>query len=398
MKKARILYLEMSTAGTIGGSHHSLYFLIRELDQNRYEPIIGFYESNELESDFRELGARVEILSGPARFRGLAPFRGPLNVLNSLRRAFNSIGNFSVTVIATAMQRARWLRENRIDLVHFNNNPFSGDWILACRLLGIPCVAHLRGIRTRLDRLPIYLASRVDHVFCISQAVFDSLTGCGCKAANFSVLHNGIDPGKVQPDTPANVLRQELDVLDDTLLIGMVGNIKRWKGQKVLVEALPAVIKENPDIVCVFVGMVDDKGKPYYEEIKAFIADNNLERHAIFAGYSRNVANYLNAFELVVHASTNPEPFGRVIIEAMALEKPVIASRGGGVPEIVDESCGRMFTPGSSEELSMVINELLTDPQELISLGVAGRKRVDTHFNISTNARRTMEVYDRLLA
>jgi glycosyltransferase involved in cell wall biosynthesis len=399
MRKKRIFYLELSTAGTIGGSHHSLYFLVRELDRARYEPIVGFYEHNEFENEFRELGADVRILQPPNGFFGPRPFTGRLAVLNPLRRAFNSAANFISAVFLPMLRHARWLKANRVDLVHLNNHAFSGDWILACRLLGIPCVAHARGMRVKLDRFPLYIAKKLDRVFCISQAVCDSLVRCGCESDNFLLLHNGIDPEKLKVRRAADEIRSDLGISPSQPVIGMVGNIKRWKGQRVLVEALPAIIAKNPQLVCVFVGAVDGEDQPYFAEIEVFINEHGLSESVTFAGYTRNVPDYINIMDLVVHASIEPEPFGRVIIEAMAMGKPVVASGDGGVPEIVDEpACGLTFRPGSAEGLANSVNELLSNRPGLEAIGLSGLERVNSHFHIRTNAARTMEVYETLLA
>ena len=397
MQKKRIFYLELSTAGTIGGSFHSLYYLVRELDKSRYEPVVGFYEHNELEEDFRRLGAEVRILQPPKGFLGPRPFKGWLSPFNTLRRILNSGVNFLYSVFLPMFRHARWLKANGIDLVHLNNHAFSGDWILACRLLRIPCVAHARGMRVKLDRFPIYIAKRLDQVFCISQAVYDSLVSCGCDSHNFLLLHNGIDPQSLTIQRSAERIRQDLGIAPDQAVIGMVGNIKRWKGQKVLVEALPTIIANDPKLVCVFVGAVDKEDQPYFGEMQELIEQHGLSEYVIFAGYTRDVPDFINIMDIVVHASVEPEPFGRVIIEAMAMGKPVVASRDGGVPEIVDEPCcGRTFLPGSAKGLAAVLLELLSDPSRLDTIGKAGLRRVNSHFHIRTNAERTTKVYETL--
>jgi glycosyltransferase involved in cell wall biosynthesis len=118
----------------------------------------------------------------------------------------------------------------------------------------------------------------------------------------------------------------------------------------------------------------------------------------IITGFKRDVANYINGLSVQIHASIAPEPFGRVLLEGMALGKPLVASNGGAVPEIVvDRETGLVFEPGNAEELADRVATLLEDPPLASRYGAAGRARLESAFSIAHNAERTQALYDRVL-
>jgi glycosyltransferase involved in cell wall biosynthesis len=183
-------------------------------------------------------------------------------------------------------------------------------------------------------------------------------------------------------------------------VIGMVGNLQRWKGQWLLIEAVRKLQTEFPNICCVLIGDVSQsrKHQAYAAELRASIAQHGLEQRILMAGYRQDVPNYLNAFDIIVHASTNPEPFGLVVLEAMAFKKPLVASRAGGVREIVVEGkSGMLFEPGNSDDLARALRELLKDKEAAIRMGQIGYDRLVSEFTIATHVQRVQGVYKKVL-
>jgi len=388
--------VESSSSDIIGGSHYSLYYLVNALDKSIFEPVVGFYENNPMIEKFESIGAHVVVLQGSKSYQLLSKLPSSLRFFNPVRSLLNSMVNFFATACAPALVRLAWLKRNNIQIVHLNNNPFSSDWVIACKILRIPCVSHLRGLRERLGWFQKVIIKNVDAVFCISNAVYNSLVACGCGTRNLKVVHNGVDPDQLKPERSPEEVRHKLGISTSVPVIGMIGNIKRWKGQMVLVKAIAELRKSFPDVICLIVGDIADEG--YFEELQREIRANGLEIHVPFAGYSKVVADYINIMDIVVHASIDPEPFGRVIIEAMAMGKPVIGARAGGVPEIIEEpQCGYTFLPGDSKELSKKIKKLMANPVLAADMGKSGRERVDKLFHVTINASKTCAVYKELL-
>jgi len=393
-KKTRVLYIETSTEGTIGGSHHSLYQLVCAVQNYGIEPIVVFYEENDLIPTFRDAGCIVHILNKPER-KSMLKAAGPIK---PIFRVIESFFFFSYLSTALALKNYLWLKKHKIDLVHLNNNPFSMDWLIASKLHRAPCIAHQRGIRTQLDRSEIVMARCMDRVVCISEYVWNSLKLSGCKTKNFTLIHNGVDISSFSPRPKNYKLLQALAIDSGNVVIGMIGNIKEWKGQHVLVEALGKLVASYPNITVLFVGKFDRHSENYKARILKLSETSGLTENLIFTGYTPNIKEHITLMDIVVHASIQPEPFGRVIIEAMSMGKPVVASNDGGVREIIQhEQSGLLFEPGNSGELAECISRALGRSDLMSSLSSNGRAHVSEHFSIENNARKTVAVYNQLL-
>lgn len=398
-ERIHAVYVETSTDGVVGGSHHSLYFLLRGMDQSRYRLSVVCYEDSSMRAQYEALGCGVHVLRPPRNFRLIPPLPESLRRLGPVRKKINSLFNFVPAVVWPVIIRLLWLKRNRVELVHLNNSPFSGgDWIVACKLSGLACVGHIRGIRNQLDPFQLYLAKKIDAIICISQAVRKSLLECGCKPENLFLIHNAIDPEELHVTESETDLRIRLGIPESSPVLVMVGNIKPWKGQSVLIEAMATVRSAHPETVVVFVGSVRPKDEPHAAELRARARSLGVDDAVIFAGYTEDVPNYLNVATVVVHASTEPEPFGRVIIEAMAMGKAVVGSAAGGVVEIIEDgTTGRLAPPGDPTRLAEVLVSLLDHPDQMHKLGISAKASVNRNFHTTINVQKTVELYQRFL-
>lgn len=158
-------------------------------------------------------------------------------------------------------------------------------------------------------------------------------------------------------------------------LIGIVGRLQRWKGMHTLIEAMPQVLQRYPDAHCVVVGGKHDLEAEYEDFLKTQIADLGLSDRVSMVGLQRNVPEWMQAMDIVVHASDN-EPFGIVIIEAMALGKPVIAGNAGGPTEIITDGVNGLLTPyNDADALAIAVLRYLENPEFAHNMGIAARQR-----------------------
>lgn len=395
----RILYVEGNVDGTIGGSYFSLLFLVQGLDRTRYEPTVVFQREHSLWSRF-EAAAAVRLVARPVSYRFAGGATSGVGRLLQKPLRLLQAGLNLLLFVATSFRYARVLRRERADLLHLNNSiTRTHDWMLAARIAGIPCVVHERGINDRFPFPTRQLTPRLDAVLCISQAVYDNLLARGFAEANLRNVPNGLDPAAVRPGRSVAEVRAELRVPDGARVIGVVGNIREWKGQEVLVRALPAILAEAPDVVCVFVGEATAGDAAYMARIQRHIDEHRLQDHVRFTGYTSQVADYLSAMDVAVHTSITPEPFGRVLLEAMAMRKPVVGSRDGAVVEIVVHGeTGYTFTPGDPADLAARILDLLRDAGRRQAFGDAGYQRLDAHFHTRRNIAKTSAIYDAIFA
>ncbi|WP_193196058.1 glycosyltransferase [Nostoc sp. MG11] len=173
----------------------------------------------------------------------------------------------------------------------------------------------------------------------------------------------------------AEEARRKLDLPLHGPLIGIVGRLQRWKGMHVLVQAMPQVLQKYPDAHCVVVGGKHDLEPDYEEFLKAEIAALGLKERVIMAGLQRNIPEWVQAMDVFVHAS-DKEPFGIVIIEAMALGKPIIAGNAGGPTEIITDGVNGLLTPyGDADKLAIAILRYLDEQEFAQDVGLAARQR-----------------------
>ena len=227
----------------------------------------------------------------------------------------------------------------------------------------------------------MYLAPRLGAVICISKAVEDNFVARGLEDLNLLTIHNGLDPAEMRVTRDANELRAELGVSPTARLIGLVGNLKQWKGQELVVHAMDQLRDEFPDTVCLLIGDTSTDEPSYRRQIEQLVERRGLNNRVLITGFRSDVANYVNLLDIQVHASVAPEPFGRVLLEAMALSKPLVASNAGGVPEIViDGTTGLLFEPKNVGALAGCLRQLLRDPARARMFGTSGPSTVGDRF------------------
>lgn len=407
MSPKRILFVEPNTDGTIGGSTYCLLEVIKHLDKSRFDPIVAFYRDNILVSQFRKI-CQVLILEGgkglvlqrrfPTFYRWFRNTGAILSLLLFAQKTFNAT-YFVVPWFFTLLFTL--LREH-IDLVCINNAPLLADWPLVCKLLGRPCVAYFRGthiIAPQKRSIP----RRYDAVMSISIAVTENAQRQGVDVRNFILIHDGIDVEairqRVSPDPVCS--RKEWLAKPGGFLIGVINNLKEWKGQHVAIEAMRLLRQEHPEIVCLLVGDVadDDDARVYLSRLKKMVVENDLAKNVIFTGYRDDVPNIIAGLDLVLHTSLGNEGFPRVILEAMVLSKPIVASEVGPSSEMLENGVSGFLVPaGDYVALARVILHLYKDRATVLRVGVNGRKRVEQLFNIGVNVKKTEDLFAKLLA
>jgi glycosyltransferase involved in cell wall biosynthesis len=389
-----VLYVELNLDGTIGGSYFSLLYLVSGIDRARFEPRVIFASPNRLIPTFREAGVDARAFEPRQPWRATAPLRPFARLVNFTTAKWHSL--------ASTLRYWRLLRRERIDLLHLNNSFDTGaEWMMAAWLAGVPTVTHQRGLVRDRGRMVRWLARRLSAVICISAAVRRDVESAGIGAARLVTIFNGLDPQALRVTRGEQEIRAELGIPATTRLIGMVGNIQRWKGQHVVLRALASLGAQHPDLACILIGAVSPNNPEdiaYQRELEAEIAALGLGRRVFLTGYRSDVPNYVNALEMLIHASVTPEPFGRVLLEGMAQHKPVIASRAGGAEEIIEHGIsGLLYPPGDAPALAECIGGLLDDARRRREIGEAGYRRLLNVFGIRRNVTETELLYQSIL-
>jgi glycosyltransferase involved in cell wall biosynthesis len=406
--RKKILYVEQSRVGTVGGSHTCLLELVRKIEKTKLEPVVMFYENSYIVENFREAGSRVIVLERPyglnVRERmGLTyPWSLPLSPLLLLfQKVYNGIG-----CAVDVARLARLIKAEGFDLVHLNNSMYVGtDWLLASKLCGIKCVTYQRGVGNVpwLNRWTGRLTAKIfDGIVSVSESVRVELEAKGVGAkGKIVIIYDGVDPDEIEGEVSQtrSEARSSLGVGPEQPLVGMVGNIKWWKGQEVVVDAVGLLTREHPDLRCVFLGEAAPEDAEYMHRLEARVSELGISENVLFAGFKKNIYNFVNAIDVMVHASIEPEPFGRVLLEGMALQKPVIATKLGGPLEIIEDGVsGRLVAPGEPRVLAEAIGSLLRDEDLRSRMGREARRRVATVFSMGQTIRQTERYYEGLLS
>lgn len=397
----RILLVERSETGHVGGSLTGLLHLIRGIDQSRFDPSLLVYEPKDVAGTLAGTDCPVIVLTGVPKASGPVPDRkpdrrtGPWAVM---RRSVGAVRHF----VNHALPRAKLLedafREARPALVHLGNGIKPNvDGVVAARRLGIPCIAHEKGLvrYTPFDRL---WAKRVGASVSMTEAIRQHLIAQGVQAPRMVVAPDGLDLSHHKPSRPRDETRASLGIAPSDLVVGMTVNVQPWKGQEVLLRALHRLEREGLKPVCVLAGGVVRGAEWYQQQLEDFVRAKGMVGRVKFLGSRRDIPDLQHAFDVQVHASVTPEPFGRVLIEAMALERPLVASNAGGVPEIVvDGETGFLITPEDDAAMAVGLGKLLRDRTLRERMGAAGRARAESHFSGRAAARRFEQVYDDVL-
>ena len=401
----KVLFLEASSGQVVGGSLTGMLELVAGLDRSRYQPMIVLYEEKPVTRQLRAQGIKVRIFSKrrlpkehalqerPAYQRAKTyPSVTPL--LRSLRAA----GTFVFETLPAALRLAAVFRDEQPDLIHVCNG-FRGnlDAIVAARIRGIPCVVHCKGFDKHgaFERL---FAPGVAAAVCMTVAIEDHCRAEGVRAPEYHVIYDGLDLQRFRPTRGRDDVREELGIAKDAPVVGVVGNIQEWKGQHVLLEAMADVVRDVPNATALVVGGAHRSGRAYADGLRRFVNSRGLGKNVVFTGARQDVADVMNAMDVVVHTSVRGEPFGRVIIEAMSVGRPVIATRAGGVPEFVhDGTDGLLVAPGDAAELAAVIRRLLGDAalRKRLAEGATAAVR---NFSLDHHVEEMTRLYDRIAA
>ncbi len=328
----------MPLAEQKGGAELLLLHLLKGNQQAiREEYGVAFLTNGPLPAQAQALASRVEVF--------------PAGRLRQIHR-----------YVATVFRLARWLRREKFDIVmswmsmgHLYGSP-------ASVLAGLPNVWWQHGFpgRSLIERLTAWAPSR--GIFCCSAAV-ETAQGKLSPLSSRTVIHPAVDLQVFDPTSfpQPECARVRLGLPETGFIIGTVGRLQRWKGMDIFVESAAQVVKERSDVHFVIVGGAHALEPGYARELTDRVARSGLSTYITLAGFQRNPAEWMNACDIVVHASTAPEPFGMVILEAMALGKIVIASAAGGPLEIVEHGVnGYLSPPGNAAALAANILMVLS--------------------------------------
>lgn len=304
--------------------------------------------------------------------------------------------------IAATINLYRYLRKNRYHVVHTHNSKAGFVGRLSAKLAGVPVIIHTVHGFAFHDQEPIWrrilfrnlerIASKwCDKMIFISGPLIDwALREKITSAGKFIKIYSGIDPDLFQPvsDEEKEQARIRWGINPGDPVAGIVSKLWDGKGHKVLLKAFKELLK-NLDRAKLFIvgeGYMEDELRSYAEELE-------ISGSVVFTGFESNVSKIMACFDISVLPSFF-EGMGRVLLEAMAMKIPVVASSVGGIPDLVKNNRnGILVAPGNVSELAGAMKKLLTNPKLSISMGEYGHQRVTETFSARSMSEKILNVY-----
>ena len=297
---------------------------------------------------------------------------------------------------------AKTIRKSGIDLIHSDYSKDLWTIIPAMKLSAdrpVVLIKHIGTQKPKRDWFHRWIYRNVSHVIAISTVIKDNIIATHpIDQSRVSVLHNGVSLEKFnQQNVDRAAVRVEFKIAPDEVVIGIVGRLQVAKGYLEFLKMAAAISPEFPNTKFMIVGEATHGRQAEADMILNQIDELGLREKVIYTGYRDDVPSLLAAMDMFVFPS-RAEAFGLVLIEAMAMQLPVVACRSDGVLDIVlDHETGLLFTPKNVDELIGAVSDLLQHPQKRLSFGKAGLARVKKFFSENQILDELENLYRRLL-
>lgn len=414
MKPRRILYVTRIHAGGVAVVVDNL---VRGLDRKRYESIVLFYTHEQ--SHIREKLSEIDI-----QVIGLEPHPKKYGIASSKPKKRKNIGEwveakfgekacqyylfikdffkFLIQDVPKIKYFMKTIRENRIDIVHAHSDINKGKAeCIASWILRKPCISHIHAYQklTYFDKIFLRF---VKFFIYISTDIAEHYITQGIPRLKGTIIHNGVDINDFLRTYDTDSVRSEFNIKSEDILVGLIGRIDWWKGHEYFIEAIAEVSKTVPAIKGLVIGWFSksspDRNRQYFDKLRFIVKSLNLQEKIIFTGYRSDISRIIAAMDIVVHASSMPEPFGLVIIEGMAAGKPVIATAAGGVLDIIEDGVnGLLVPPQNSKAMAETILQIIYNQDKAQKIGLAARRSVAEKFTVRHHVNAVQKLYDSIL-
>lgn len=397
----RIAFLSVSAE--MGGSEVSLLELVRGLRRlaPRVDSVVVVPREGPLAARVVEAGGSLRVLPMPAALASFGEWsmRGPSAIARRSGALLNAVG--ALGPYRRALNAL--LEEINPDVIHTNGFKLH---VIASRAArpGLPIVWHVHEYlshRPLSRRLLRHHASRPSAVVANSRSVADDARAVLGAGAPISTVHNAVDLQEFAPDGEV----ADLDALSGlpraapgTIRIGLIATFARWKGHELFLRAIQQLGSHAALRAYVVGGPVYDTAGSQYtvEELRALAVTLGIGERVGFTGFIERPATVMRALDIIVHASTEPEPFGLVIAEGLACGRAVVVSAAGGAAELVEDDVDAMtFRPGDAGALAVVLARCARDAALRARLGAAGRQSAIERFHPDAFAREFLKLYER---
>ena len=382
-EKKTILYLNHSAQ--MSGAEASLRGLLKGLRQidAPFEPLIALPGDGPFATELRKENWNVSF----APLRRLQRPRGIIDGMASL-----------LHVLQTAPHICRLVDKSGAALIHSNSTTAHLVGGVAAERTNRPAIWHCRDLIS-LDKIAPQLAAKATRILAISGCVASQLERDGVPREKITIIYNGLDP-ELWRCKENSRLRETLALPDDTFIFGIVGQMVPWKNHADFIEAAAKLVQQDGTENVHFVSIGGDlfgEHQDYIEDLRDLVKEHDLTERFNFIPRQSDAVDAISALDCLVHPAAD-EPFGRVLIEAMSLEIPVIAVNENGPLEIVTHGYdGLLVKPHAPDELAQAMTSILQNADLRESLIVNGRATVEEKFHLADHAAQIEAIYRELI-
>ncbi len=399
----KILYVENGIG--YGGAIICLRHLVRNLDRTRYTPMVitgrtsPQYQEIASEALWKHIPDRHIDIVGAHRKLDSAKWPDKIPVLrfiiNQLLARADDLFNFLPFFISLLWTTKQF----KADLIHANNEPLCNRAaLLVGKILKIPTICHVRGDQKGSQAMA-WSYSLVDHFIPVSHWVSQSIQDkLNIPKEKISVIYDGLELDKLDIKADGTQFRKQHNINEECFTVGLVGLLIPWKGQEIFLDAAVQLKEKIPHLKMLIVGGTPDDCQAYETMLRERVKNENLSNIVCFTGHSTNMSEVYNGLDIVLSASTSPEPLGTVVIESMAMARPLIGPNHGGAKEMMDHNkTGLLFEPKNSEDLAKTIFQFYKKPELKEKLAKKARKKALKTFAIKEHVKQVQNIYNNLL-
>lgn len=378
--KPRVLYF--NEVSKMGGAEHSLNLLLQNL--SNFEPHLVTGSKGELTDRLDKAGITYSLFNFPKLIS-----KNPLTYFLNL-----------FLIPLSIIKVTQLIRHIKPVILHTNTSRMHIIVSVVGRILRIPTVCHMRWIpiHSKLEVRFVSSFIKVFRPYTISISNIVSTTYHLDKYSKNQTISNGVICPQVNSDK-VKTIRQQHNINNTSKVLLSIGRIEPWKGQLFVLHAVSLIKNKYPNIVLLIVGDESFSGEANYKEVLTnYVETHNLTRNVIFTGHVTNPYDYMATADIIYHSSITPEPFGRVVVEAMALKKPIIASSTGGPTEIIQNGYdGILCDFKDVQKVAEHTFHLLEDSQYYQQIVKNAFQSVCDKYTIDTHSKKIEDFYWQIL-
>ncbi|MFC1658433.1 glycosyltransferase family 4 protein, partial [Candidatus Omnitrophota bacterium] len=357
----------------IAGQEIILLNIIRNLNSTRYQAIAVLPQDGVFAEFLRAKGIEVRFIK-LSRLKKKNPF----------------------SFISAVFKLLSLIKKEKIKIIHTSGLYPNQYCSVAAKIARIPCICHIHSTVYIEKEIKNSLLRFSDTVITVSEGVKQSIKTAKIEESKVKVIYNGIDQNeyKISVEQTASIKR-EFNLDNNCKIVGQVGQIIKRKGIMYFIKMAELVMKEMQNVKFLLVG--DDKNEPgYMREMQGLVDNLKLSKHIIFTGFRKDIPQLISLMDIAVLSSL-AEGLGMVLIEAMFLNKPVIATDIPGVNEVIENNItGLLVPPRDYRAMAKGVLTLLSDKDYAARLVKSAKNKVLSEFTIERQIKEIADIYEDL--